>query len=233
MSSGRGSRPGRILCDSPSWKRTRLESTPRRRHSARIRSTSSADGVIASCAEPAPANTIVDAPAPVSSVANSGRAFSSSQRKASHSRPQNAVPFECSSGTLSRSPADESSLDAARIAGVFAREAHPTSGKAQCTALGDQRDLGCSAGLRISPGRRASGASRAYAGCRCSGRGRRSGRRGRTRDPQLGKLMLYQLSYVRAVRYLSPGLAGPGRRGAAVPSRADARAAPSRRRAPA
>ena len=42
----------------------------------------------------------------------------------------------------------------------------------------------------------------------------------RTRDPQLGKLMLYQLSYVRALDILAPALQIPNRRKCRVLSRA-------------
>jgi hypothetical protein len=37
----------------------------------------------------------------------------------------------------------------------------------------------------------------------------RAGDGARTHDPQLGKLMLYQLSYARVATYLSPGPLGP------------------------
>ena len=61
-------------------------SMPRRSHSRRIRASSSASGVTASCSAPRAANTSVDDPAPVSSVAIPGRTFSSSQPSAACTR---------------------------------------------------------------------------------------------------------------------------------------------------
>src|SRR5918912_4459367 len=74
----------------------------RRRHSARIRSSSAGSGVTASCSAPRAAKTSVEEPAPVSSVAIPGRTFSSSQASAAQARPQYSSPAPCRPGGEAR-----------------------------------------------------------------------------------------------------------------------------------
>ena len=84
-------------------KRSLSVGMPRRSHSARMRSASSADGVTASWSAPRAASIIVLEPAPVSSVAMPGSTFCSSQRSAGHARPQYCDPSPCSAGGSEKS----------------------------------------------------------------------------------------------------------------------------------
>ena len=101
-SSGRAGKPGSTSCDGPILNRTDELSIPRRSHSRRMRSSSPGSGVTASWSAPAAANTSVDDPEPVSSVAISRDTLSSSQPSAPHASPQYSSPAPCRPGGEAR-----------------------------------------------------------------------------------------------------------------------------------
>src|SRR5262249_8615859 len=101
--SGGGDSGGRPSCEKPPSNETPSLETPSSSQSRRTRVSSSASGVTATCCVPAPANTIVLAPEPVSSVAMSALSSLSSHSSAGQARPQYSSPSPWMPGGAARS----------------------------------------------------------------------------------------------------------------------------------